>query len=198
MPERITGEARQVVLRAQEHARRLGHGFIGDEHLLYGLAGADDEVGVVLRDRGVTPERVESEFIRLIGSAHTIDGDLFDSLDRDALSTIGIDLDIVRERIAAAFGPDALAAQPATPPRLRRIRRIRADRRPRHTTGHLPITRRAKRCLVRERLQSSPTGHQVKIIADALLAMDSGMSRRILTAIGVSAQDLRTEISRLQ
>jgi hypothetical protein len=191
MPERITGEARQVVVRAQEHARRLGHGFIGDEHLLYGLAGADDEVGAVLRDRGVTPERVESEFVRLIGSAHPADGDLFDSLDRDALSTIGIDLDVVRERIAAAFGPDALAAQPATPRRLRRIRRIRADRRPRHTTGHLPVTRRATKCL-----QPSPDGYQVKIIADALLAMDSGMSRRILAAIGVEAQDLRTEINR--
>lgn len=193
MAERITGEARQVVLRAQEHARRLGHGFIGDEHLLYGLAGADDEVGAVLRDRGVTPERVESEFVRLIGSAHASDGDLFDSLDRDALSTIGIDLDMVRERIAAAFGPDALASQPATPRRLRRPRRIRADRRPRHTSGHLPVTRRATKCL-----QPSPDGYQVKIIADALLAMDSGMSRRILAAIGVSAQDLRTEINRLQ
>ena len=190
MPERITGEARQVVVRAQEHARRLGHGFIGDEHLLYGLAGADDEVGAVLRDRGVTPERVESEFVRLVGSAHATDGDLFDSLDRDALSTIGIDLDIVRERIAAAFGPDALASQPATP---RRLRRIRADRRPKHTTGHLPVTRRAMKCL-----EPSPAGYRVENIADALLAMDSGVSRRILAAIGVSAQDLRTEINRLQ
>ena len=190
MPERITGEARQVVVRAQEHARRLGHGFVGDEHLLYGLAGADDEVGVALRDRGVTPERVESEFVRLIGSAHPTDGDLFDSLDRDALSTIGIDLDVVRERIAAAFGPAALASKPATP---RRLRRIRADRRPKHTTGHLPVTRRAMKCL-----EPSPAGYRVEHIADALLAMDSGMSRRILAAIGVSAQDLRAEINRLQ
>lgn len=190
MAERITGEARQVVVRAQAHARRLGHGFIGDEHLLYGLAGADDEVGAVLRDRGVTPERVESEFVRLIGAAHATDGDLFDSLDRDALSTIGIDLDIVRERIAAAFGPDALASQPATP---RRLRRIRADRRPRHTTGHLPVTRRATKCL-----QPSPAGYRVQNIADALLAMNGGVPRRILAAIGVSAQDLRAEINRLQ
>jgi len=190
MPERITGEARQVVVRAQAHARRLGHDFIGDEHLLYGLAGADDAVGTVLRDRGVTPERVESEFVRLIGSAQSTDGDLFDSLDRDALNTIGIDLDIVRERIAAAFGPDALASQPAPP---RRLRRIRADRRPKHSTGHLPVTRRAMRCL-----EPSPAGYRVENIADALLAMDSGVSRRILAAIGVSAQDLRTEINRLQ
>jgi hypothetical protein len=58
MPEQFTGDAGQVVVRAREQARRLGHGFIGGEHLLYGLAGADGEVGAVLRERGVTPERV--------------------------------------------------------------------------------------------------------------------------------------------
>jgi len=65
MPERFTGDARQVVVRASEQARRLGHGFIGGEHLLYGLASAGGEVGAVLRERGVTPERVEAEFVRL-------------------------------------------------------------------------------------------------------------------------------------
>jgi hypothetical protein len=96
MPERFTGDARQVVLRASEQARRLGHGFIGGEHLLYGLASADGEVGAVLRGRGVTPERVEAEFVRLIGPENISGGSLFDTLDRDALSTLGIDLDTVR------------------------------------------------------------------------------------------------------
>ena len=48
MPERFTGDARQVVVCASEQARRLGHGFIGGEHLLYGLASAGGEVGAVL------------------------------------------------------------------------------------------------------------------------------------------------------
>ena len=104
MPEQFTGDARQVVVRASEQARRLGHRFIGGEHLLYGLACADGEVGAVLRERGVTPERVEAEFVRLIGPRNTASGSLFDTLDRDALTTIGIDLDTVRERIEAAFG----------------------------------------------------------------------------------------------
>ena len=112
MPERFTGDARQVVACASEQARRLGHGFIGGEHLLYGLACAGGGVGAVLRERGVTPERVEAEFVRLIGPENTAGGSLFDALDRDALATIGIDLDTVRERIEAAFGPAALAAAP--------------------------------------------------------------------------------------
>jgi hypothetical protein len=51
MVERFTGEARQVIVCAQEQARRLGHGFIGCEHLLYGPANAQGEVGAVLRER---------------------------------------------------------------------------------------------------------------------------------------------------
>src|SRR5580693_6097290 len=144
MPERFTGDAGQVVARASEQARRLGHGFIGGEHLLYGLASAGGEVGAVLRERGVTPERVEAEFVRLIGPENTASGSLFDTLDRDALTTIGIDLDAVRERIEAAFGPAALAPDAPAP---RRWRRARLGRRPGCVTGDLPLTRRAKKCL---------------------------------------------------
>jgi ATP-dependent Clp protease ATP-binding subunit ClpA len=37
MFERFTGQARQVVVSAQEEARMLGHGYIGTEHILLGL-----------------------------------------------------------------------------------------------------------------------------------------------------------------
>jgi ATP-dependent Clp protease ATP-binding subunit ClpA len=194
MPKRFTGDARQVVVCAQEQARRLGHGFLGCEHLLYGLASADEEVGAVLRERGVTPERVEAEFVRLTGPENVVGGSLFDALDRDALTTIGIDLDAVREHVEAAFGPDALAP-PAPAPR--RWRRSRPDRSAGRITGHLPVTRRAKKCLERSlrEAQALPGGHLgVEHIALALLAMDDGLPQRILSAIGASAPHLRAEI----
>jgi ATP-dependent Clp protease ATP-binding subunit ClpA len=190
MPERFTGDARQVVVRASEQARRLGHGFIGGEHLLYGLASAGGEVGAVLRERGVTPERVEAEFVRLIGPENTASGSLFDTLDRDALTTIGIDLDTVRERIEAAFGPDALAPAAPAPRRWRRSR-------PGPVTGHLPLTRRAKKCLERSlrEAQAHSSGHLgAEHIALALLAMDDGVPHRILSVIGASAPHLGAEI----
>jgi ATP-dependent Clp protease ATP-binding subunit ClpA len=187
MAERFTGDARQVVVRASEQARRLGHGFIGGEHLLYGLACAGGGVGAVLRERGVTPERVEAEFVRLIGPENTAGGSLFDALDRDALATIGIDLDTVRERIEAAFGPAALAPAP------RRWRRSRPGR----VTGHIPLTRRARKCLessLRE-AQAHSSGHLgAEHIALALLAMDDGVPHRILSVIGASAPRLGAEI----
>jgi ATP-dependent Clp protease ATP-binding subunit ClpA len=189
MPERFTGEARQVVVRASEQARRLGHDFIGGEHLLYGLAAADGEVGAVLREQGVTPERVEAEFVRLIGPENTAGGSLFDALDRDALTTIGIDLDTVRERIEAAFGSAALA--PDAP--ARRWRRSRPGR----VTGHIPLTRRAKKCLEgsHREAQADSGGHLgAEHIALALLAMDNGVPHRILSVIGASAPRLGAEI----
>ena len=42
MFERFTDGARQVVVRAQEDARRLGHSYIGSEHLLLAAAEAGE------------------------------------------------------------------------------------------------------------------------------------------------------------
>ena len=179
--------------RASEQARRLGHRFIGGEHLLYGLASADGEVGAVLRERGVTPERVEAEFVRLIGPENTASGSLFDTLDRDALTTIGIDLDTVRQRIEAAFGPAALAPDAPAPRRWRRSR----PGWPAPVPGHLPLTRRAKKCLEssRREAQAHSSDHLgAEHIALALLAMDDGVPHRILSAIGASAPRLGAEI----
>jgi ATP-dependent Clp protease ATP-binding subunit ClpA len=194
MPEWLTGDAGQIVACASEQARRLGHGFIGGEHLLYALACADGEAGAVLRERGVTPERVEAEFVRLIGPRNTASGSLFGTLDRDALTTIGIDLDTVRERIEAAFGPAALAPEAPAP---RRWRRSRAARRPGCVTGDLPFTRRAKKCLessLREARAHSGGQLAAEHIAVALLAMDDGVPHRILSVIGASAPRLGAEI----
>src|SRR4051794_40262369 len=134
MFERFTAEARGTVVQAQETARRLGHHYIGCEHLLAGVASTDGVAGEALRASGVTPAAVESAIRRLIGDTSDV--------DRAALASIGIDLDVVRERIEAAFGPGALGS------RRRRTRRRwlrRRDCEP--VSGHIPFTPRAKRCL---------------------------------------------------
>ena len=106
MFERFTGTARHVVVQAQQDARRLGHNYIGCEHLLLAAAAAVEPAGAVLRDQGVTPERIEAAILRTVGRGQTADP--LGGIDRQALAFIGIDLNIVRSRIEAAFGPDAL------------------------------------------------------------------------------------------
>jgi hypothetical protein len=106
MFERFTGDARTVVIHAQQHARRLGHRHIGCEHLLLALVAVDAPAGAVLRGHGLAPERVEEEIVRRIGLGAA--AALFADLDRDALAAIGVDLDAVRARIEASFTPDSL------------------------------------------------------------------------------------------
>ena len=72
MFERFTDTARRVVAQAQEDARRLGHHYIGCEHLLLAAAAAAEPASTVLRDQGVTPDRVEAEILRTIGRGQAV------------------------------------------------------------------------------------------------------------------------------
>jgi Clp amino terminal domain, pathogenicity island component len=111
MFERFTQDARMAVVDAQKHARRLGHNYIGGEHILLAVVSASNPGGAILNAHGITPEYVEGEIVRRVGRgiATGTGAGLFSSLDRDALASIGIDLDTVRARIEASFGPQALA-----------------------------------------------------------------------------------------
>ena len=224
MFERFTDSARHVVTQAQADARRLGHNYIGCEHLLLAVAAADEPAGAVLRDQDITPERIEGEILHTIGRGQR--ADLLRGIDREALAAIGIDLDAVRAQIEAAFGPDALT--PALPAacrsrrrawgkgplaqlaRRRRRHRARRDaplpRGPRgHTpflpgpvpSGHIPFTPRAKKSLelsLREAKGLNDTCIGVQHLTLALLAMNDGMVPVILSALGTPATSLRAAI----
>jgi hypothetical protein len=65
---RFTEQARRVVVRAQEEAVALGHGYIGTEHLLLALAAPDDGVaGRALASLGVERAAVLTEVVRRVG-----------------------------------------------------------------------------------------------------------------------------------
>ena len=71
--ERFTYRARQVVVLAQEEARRLKHTYIGTEHILLGLLRED--VGVAARaleSLDVTGERVRGQVVRIVGSGEVM------------------------------------------------------------------------------------------------------------------------------
>lgn len=109
MLERFGPDAKVTVVEAQKHARRLGHNYIGGEHILLSAVSHSSPAGTILAAHGITPEYVEAEITRRVGPGAGAGADLFGSLDRDALAAIGIDLDTVRARIEASFGPQALA-----------------------------------------------------------------------------------------
>lgn len=218
MFERFTDDARSVVAQAQMHARRLGHRYIGCEHLLLAAASADEPASAVLREHGVTPDAVETEIVGLIGLGQAVG--LFSAADQTALAAIGIDLDVVRARIEAAFGPDAFTR---LVPEVRRSRwpGQRRDlmarllrRRRRHgrrgetlpyatgcayPTGHIPFTPRAKKSLQQSwREATALHGNDIGVehLSLALLAMKDGAVPPILSALGVSQATVRTAILR--
>jgi ATP-dependent Clp protease ATP-binding subunit ClpA len=95
MFERFTGEARWVVVQAQEEARALRAPRIEPVHLLLALSRDPGRGGTALRAAGVDAPRLRSALARA-------------DLDADALAAVGIDLDSVRAAAEAAFGPGAL------------------------------------------------------------------------------------------
>ena len=224
MFELFTDAARHIVVQAQNEARRLGHNYIGCEHLLMAAAGTDEPASAVLRDQGVTPERVKAELLRTAGRGQTADP--VGGLDGQALAFLGIDLNVVRARIEAAFGPDALtralpvACQRRRPAwgkgplaeltRHRRRRRARGNGplpagpfRPRPAAagpapgGHIPFTPRAKKSLpisLREAEALHDNYIGVQHIILALLGPHDGTVPVILSALGAPATSLRAAI----
>jgi ATP-dependent Clp protease ATP-binding subunit ClpC len=68
MFERFTDKAIKVIMLAQEESRRLGHNYVGTEHILLGLIAEDTEVaGKVLKSQGINLENAWIEVEKIIG-----------------------------------------------------------------------------------------------------------------------------------
>ena len=68
MFERFSGQARQVVVSAQEEARNLDHNYIGTEHLLLGLLATSDSLASAsLAALGYTRDDVRGKLETIVG-----------------------------------------------------------------------------------------------------------------------------------
>jgi ATP-dependent Clp protease ATP-binding subunit ClpA len=76
MFERFTDQARRVVVVAQEESRKLGHDYIGTEHILLGILGAGESVAVeALASLGVSLEAARRQVEEIVGSgSHQVSG----------------------------------------------------------------------------------------------------------------------------
>lgn len=200
----LTPDAKQVMTGAASAARELGHRFIGCEHLLLAIASAPDATGELLRTAGITPDRVRGEILRMIGPGREASVSLFDTLDREALSAIGIDLDVVCRKVEAVFGPQALRPPRAPKPRWWQLpyagprpKFVRRHQRRRCMGGAVPFTPRAKECVQRSARESAAMASDhlgVEHMALALIDTKSSAAAHILSVIGVSRPALRTKI----
>lgn len=179
MFERFTADARQTVIGAQAEARALRDGRIGTEHVLLTLAAAENATGRVLREYGLGPDDLRARIVRL----NRAGGDV---LDPDALRSIGIDLDAVREATEQSFGEGALDAPAGRSGRFRR--------------GHVPLTPHAKKALELSLRHALRLGQKEIRSGHLLLGVlhDGDFSSvRLATEAGVGVEELRAEMSRL-
>ncbi|HEY2277594.1 MAG TPA: Clp protease N-terminal domain-containing protein [Streptosporangiaceae bacterium] len=224
MFERFTGTARQIVVQAQHHARRFGHNYIGPEHLFLALVAADDPTSALLRDLGLTPDRTEAEFIRLTRSKPSgppgskapfpapagSPASPLAALDAEALAAIGIDLEEVRTRIEATFGPGALSravphGHPSRPPLHRWLLhrgqrgpgRAGQDTRPAVVRGHIPFTPRAKKVLelsLREAVGLGDNYIGPEHVTLALIRIKDGVVPHLLATLEVTPDTIRAAL----
>ncbi|GIH27883.1 hypothetical protein Aph01nite_61930 [Acrocarpospora phusangensis] len=171
MFERFTDEARQVVKHARDEARRLAHQHTGTEHILLGLL-ADPRDPAALALRGLDHAGAEAAIEAVV--RRPCHGE---ELDADLLGTLGIDLDAVREKIEASFGPGSL------------------DRAPFRTKGgalvsgrHLTWTPKAKKALelsLREALALKSKEINTIHLLLGLIRENSGLAMRIIVDHGL-------------
>lgn len=180
MFERFTADARQTVVLGAEAARELGHDWVGAEHLLIAVAERGPNVATrSLIASGFDPARARNDLQGKAGPRN----DMLDEADAAALRAIGVDLDEVRRRTEAAFGPGALD------------RRRRWSGRTRTRVCGLPFMPEAKKGLELALREAIRFGHRSigsEHLLLGLLRLDP--PRELLEAQGVHVGALRTEV----
>jgi ATP-dependent Clp protease ATP-binding subunit ClpA len=131
MFERFSRSARVAVVLAQEEARELNADEIRPEHLLVGtLQSSGRNLASVLSSFGLTADGVRERLERAESP-----GDESSDDDAEALKSIGIDLNQVRDSIDRSFGEGTFDNA------------LRKSGRRRRRRGHIPFTKPAKKVL---------------------------------------------------
>jgi ATP-dependent Clp protease ATP-binding subunit ClpA len=106
--DRLTPAARQVMNLALEESEQLGHGYVGDEHVLLGLLREQaSQASSLLRGHGLDLSGARAELQRMVAAGLTPRSH---TDDVRALRAVGIDVENVRQRLVAAFGAEAVGA----------------------------------------------------------------------------------------
>jgi ATP-dependent Clp protease ATP-binding subunit ClpA len=183
MFERFTVEAGRTVELGVAVAKELGHDYVGAEHLLIALAGTGPNIATdALIACGFDPGRARLDLVRIEPPG----GPVLNEADAAALRAIGVDLDEVRRRTEAAFGPGALD------------RRRRWHGRRRGRVCGLPFMPKAKQGLelaLREAIQRGDRRIGPDHVLLGLLRSNA-MSTQLLLAQGVDPHRLRAAVIR--
>ncbi|GAA2794865.1 Clp protease N-terminal domain-containing protein [Kitasatospora sp. CM 4170] len=183
MFERFTEGARRAVVQAQEEAAGLGHEHIGTEHLLLAvLARPEDPAAAVLVEAGLDHATARQAVRRLLGEGG----------DAQALASIGVDLDAVRDAVESVFGAGALDA-PVEEAEPRRRGWFRSDAKGRRA----PFTARARKVVelsLRESLRLKSGHIGVGHLLLGVIREGEGLGAKVIADHGLDFAALRRAI----
>ncbi len=157
--------AEPYLLAGADEARRLGHNYIGTEHILSLLVRDPDGGATRLLGRlDVSPEAVEAAL-----ACWLVETTPAAKIDPQALAELGIDFDMVRERLEQTFGPGALE---------------------RTRSGCLGICPRLKLALAYalDQAADAPLGDENVLVG--MLSVPGSVAARVLARQGVSLEDV--------
>jgi ATP-dependent Clp protease ATP-binding subunit ClpA len=146
-----------------ELARRLGHNYVGTEHVLSVLV-RDPEAAatLLLAQLGISADAVDAALACWLAG-----GTPAARIDPQALAELGIDLDTVRERLERTFGPGALE---------------------RTRSGCLGICPRLKIALAYALDHSAGRPLADEHVLLGMLSVPDSVAARVLSGLGVSLQ----------
>jgi hypothetical protein len=108
MWDRLSEQARAVMRLALAESEQLGHGYVGDEHVLLGLLrDQDSQASSLLRGHGLDLASARAE-LQQLWAAGLMPRSRAD--DAGALRAVGIEVEAVRQRLVTAFGEQAVGA----------------------------------------------------------------------------------------
>lgn len=72
MFERFTERAKATLMHAQKESQRLQHGYIGTEHILYGVASVEGAGSNLLHEAGITTESIQGMIEETLGRGNSM------------------------------------------------------------------------------------------------------------------------------
>jgi ATP-dependent Clp protease ATP-binding subunit ClpA len=166
--------AARYLAAGAEEARRLGHTYVGTEHVLLALTrDPESRATEVLSQLGVTHATIrDSRVLAFLWAPRT---------DAEALASLGIDLGAVRERMEEVFGPGALerASAGGLDPSAARIQCI------------APRLKQALENTV-ERAGEQPVRDEHVLLG--MLSVSHSMAARVLADLGVSLESAEAAV----